>query len=357
MKKLFSVLFLLLFASLTLNAQTFEETVGKLSSSAGKAYVAPVISAFGSNMNSGWVSKLPAAKKVGFTLDLKIVGIGSFFSDDVKTFSANDEFFFSSAQVDQLLSNSNITPASIGTSNYNSLKQQIQNTAFTVGFSGPTIVGKKTEYLKVKFPGKTITSGSVNYNVQAYDLTVKEVYGFLDELPVFPSGAIQLTAGTVAGTNVSVRFLPSVDIQDLGKFSFWGLGALHNPGAWFPNPLPLDLGVGFFYQKLAVGDVFESNATQFGVYAGKTFGGVVAFSPFIGLTLESSKTSVKYDYKSNQVVNGVQVPPVKISMDLEGENTTGVTVGFNLKLSFFNINADYKVAKTNTVAAGISLGF
>jgi hypothetical protein len=74
------------------------------------------------------------------------------------------------------------------------------------------------------------------------------------------------------------------------------------------------------------------------------------------LTTESSKTTVKYDYQSNQTIGGVQVPATKIKFELEGENSTGVTIGFNLKLSFFNINADYKIAKTKTASAGISFG-
>jgi hypothetical protein len=73
--------------------------------------------------------------------------------------------------------------------------------------------------------------------------------------------------------------------------------------------------------------------------------------------VESSKTNVEYEYKSNQTVNGVPVPPVKVKFDLEGENSTGVTVGFNLKLGIVNLNADYKAAKTKTASAGLSFGF
>jgi len=283
--------------------------------------------------------------------------MGSFFSDENKTFNTNGDFYFSSSQVDQILANSNISSATIGQQNYTDLKNKIIATQFNVGFSGPTIIGKENEHLKINFPGKTIQSGQQTYTVDPYELEIKEVKGFLKDLKILPTAAVQLTVGTVAGTNVAIRYFPDVDLKDMGKFTFWGLGAIHNPGVWLKHPLPLDLGVGYFYQKMKVGDIFESSASQFGVYAGKTFGRTIAISPFAGFIVESSKTTVNYDYQSNQTVGGVQVPKTKIEFELEGENSAGFVLGFNLKLSVVNINADYKIAKTKTASAGVSFGF
>ena len=354
-KKLFCLMAAVLFIlSFSVKAQSLEETLSKLSSTAGKSYVAPVISAFGSNLNSGWVSQVPSATRVGFHLDVKIAAMGSFFSDENKTFSTSGKFFFTSSQVDQILAASNIS-----TSNqyYSSLKNELLKTELDVKFSGPTIVGSKNEYLKINFPGKSVTVQNQNFDLKAQSFDVNAVKGFLDELPVFPTAAPQLTVGTVMGTNVSFRYLPDVDIEDMGKFTFFGIGAIHNPGVWFPNPLPVDIGVGYFTQKMKVGDIFESTANQFGLYVSKTFGLVISITPYAGLVSENSKTTVSYDYQSNETVNGVQVPKTKLSFELEGENTTGFVVGFTLHLAAVNINADYKVAKTKTASAGISFGF
>lgn len=358
MKKNYTSFFLFLILvisfSMNLNAQDdLEKTLSRLSSSAGKAYVNPVISAFGSNLNSGWVSILPPATKFGFHLNVKVIGMGSFFSDDVKKFNANGDFFFSQSQADQILQASGY-----GTNHpaYATLKNELTKATFSVNFSGPTIVGSKNEGLKVKFPGKTIQSGNQSYTLQPYELSIPEVKGFLDDLKIFPTAAVQATIGTVVGTNVSVRYFPSVNIEDMGKFTFWGIGAIHNPGAWLKNPLPLDIGVGYFMQQMKVGDIFESNASQFGLYVGKTIGAIVSVSPYAGFTVESSKTTVKYDYQSNQVINGVPVPPTRVEFELEGENSTAFLVGLNIKLVAININADYKMAKTKTASAGISVG-
>jgi hypothetical protein len=354
-KKLFCFVAALFFvASFSVKAQTLEETLSKLSSSAGKSYVAPIISAFGSNLNSGWVSKVPSATKIGFHLDLKLAAMGSFFSDENKTFATSGKFFFTSDQVDQILTQSGINSSN---PNYTAIKNEVLKTELDVNFSGPTIVGSKNEYLKINFPGKTITVQSQNITLAKTEFVINAVKGFLDELPAFPTAAPQLTLGTVMGTNVSFRYLPDVDIQDLGKFSFFGVGAIHNPGVWFPNPLPVDIGVGYFTQKLTVGDVFESTANQFGLYVSKTFGLVISITPYAGLVNETSKTTVSYDYQSNETINGTPVPKTKLKFDLEGENTTGFVVGFNLHLAAVNINADYKIAKTKTASAGISFGF
>ncbi len=342
-----------LFFSVNLKAQSLEETLSKLSSTVGAQYVKPVISAFGSNLNSGWVTNAPSASKMAFHLDVKIVAMGSFFSDDVKNFSTSGQFFFDNSQIDAILNSSGYND---GTPQYNAIFSAMQNRAFDVNFSGPTIIGKKSDFLKINFPGQIITASGQSYTVSSKVIDVTQAQGFLDELPVLPTAAAQVTVGTIFGTNFAFRYFPDVDIKDMGKFSFWGVGLIHNPGVWFPNPIPVDFGVGFFTQKMKVGDVFESTASQFGVYASKTFGAIISFTPYVGLTIETSKTTVSYNYQSNQVVNGATVPPVKIAFEIEGENSSSAVIGFTIHLAAVNINADYKLAKTKTASAGISFG-
>jgi len=353
-KRLLSLILILgLVFSSSFKAQSLDETLSKLSSTVGSAYVKPVISAFGSNLNSGWVSQFPSQTKLGFHLDLKIVAMGSFFADDAKNFSTSGQFYFDNSQIDAILNGSGYAD---GTPQYNAILSAMQNRAFDVNFSGPTIIGKKSDFLKITFPGQTISASGQTYTVNSKIIDVTQVQGFLDGIPAFPTAAAQLTVGTVFGTNVAIRYLPDIDIKDMGKFKYFGAGIIHNPGVWFPNPLPLDLTVGIFTQKLTVGSIFESKATQMGIYASKTFGFVISVTPYVGLTTESSKTTVSYDYLSNQTLNGV---PVKahISMEMEGENKSSAVVGLNIHLGILNINADYKMAKTKTASAGVSFGF
>ena len=130
---------------------------------------------------------------------------------------------------------------------------------------------------------------------------------------------------------------------------------MHNPGVWMNNPLPLDLAVGFFTQSMTVGDVFESSATQYGIWASKTFGVGVTITPYAGITMETSNTSVQYNY-SFDTPGGFE-ETVRVKFDLDGENQTGFNLGANLSLIYVNLNIDYKIAATNTATAGLSFGF
>jgi hypothetical protein len=343
-----------IFTAAYTKAQSLEETLSKLSSTAGAAYVKPVVTGFGSNLNSGWVSQFPEASIFKLHVDVKIIAMGSLYTDDAKTFSTTGQFYLTTTQIDAILQGSGFQK---GTSAYNNMVTVMQSRAFDVNFSGPTVIGSKSDYLKINFPGQTIAYSGGSFTVQSATLNVQEVKGFLDGISALPTAAVQVTVGTFFGTNVAIRYFPDTDFKDMGKFSFWGAGLIHNIGIWFPNPLPLDVSVGYFIQKMKVGSIFESTASELGIYASKTFGSVISFTPYVGATTETSKTTVTYSYQTNQTINNVQVPAAQISMDLEGENTAGLLAGFNIHLAAVNINADIKLAKTKTASAGISFGF
>ncbi len=345
MKRLTRIV-LFLFISLQIHSQTLQETLSNLSSDASKKYVSPVINAFGSNLNSGWVTKVPS-DFLGFNVDIRLIGVGTFMDDADQTFSSSGNFRYTSEQVDAILANSGYSASDAF---YGQIKNEILNTSWDVNLSGPTITGSEDEYLEVEFPGATIQGEQIG----KYITEIDAAKGYLNELSILPSAAIQLNVGTVFGTNVAFRWMPSIDIQELGEFNWIGAGLIHNPGIWLNNPLPVDLAVGFFWQQLEVGDIFESTATQFGLYASKTFGKVILVSPYASLTTESSETSVTYNYIFD-TPTGTET--AKINFDLEGENSVAFTIGAAFELAVVRLNVDYKMATVNTLGAGLSFGF
>ena len=348
MKKLITIFMLFGFLFLSnhnIKSQSLEETLSNLSSSAGSAYVEPIISAFGSNLNAGWVSAAPPASKFEFTLNVKFIALGSFFTDDQKRLNATGSFRYTADQVNSILANSGITQTS---PSYNALKTQMLSQDWEVQFTGPTIIGKDSERFHVFFEGDQALG------IAPYDLALEQVKGYLDEYPALPSVAAQLNVGTILGTQASFRWFPDMDIQELGKFSFFGFGLLHNPEVWLNDPLPVDIAAGFFTQSMKVGSIFESTATQYGVWVSKTFGSIISFSPYVGLTMETSKTEVAYDYVFSGP-SGIE-QTARIGFELEGENKTGVTVGAAIKLIFLDLTLDYKMAKTNTASVALSFG-
>ena len=348
MKRLLILLALILTITNFTRSQSLEETLSHLSQDAGIAYVDPIISAFGSNMNGGWVNGVPSASILGLNFQVRLIAVGSFFNDDKKTFLSTAEFWFSSDNADDILLSSGINPGN--TPNYDAVKAEILSQSWSVDIGGPTIIGSSDENVQIIFPGAVIQGDTIASTIT----TLKDVDGFLDGISIFPTPAIQLDVGSIAGTRVSFRYFPTVDIGDVGKTGLWGLGILHNIGFWFPNPIPVDIGLGYFYQDLDIGTVFKNSSNMFGIYASKTFGMIVSFEPYVGLTYETSRTEMHYTFYFDTPL-GQQSQ--SIDVDLDGENTVGFTIGAQLNLPVVSLNVDYKIAKIKTLTAGLNLGF
>ena len=347
MKKTIIVFIFILFITGASYSQSTEETLSNLSSDAATSYVEPIISAFGSNMNSGWVSGVPSASILGFNIKLRAIVAGSFFPEDKRTFSTSGKFRYTSEQAEDILQASGITQAN---PNYDDIKNEILSREWEVNISGPTITGSDQEFVEVTFPGAQIQGETIGEHTNV----LTGVKGFLNDIPLLPTPMLQLDVGDILGTGVSIRYFPGIDIQDLGKISLWGMGFMHNPGVWLANPLPIDIGLGFFYQNLKVGDIFENKSYQYGAFISKEIGVIITFTPYAGVTFESSKTTLNYTYNFDTPA-GPQ--STNVSFDLDGENNIALTGGVTLSLPIVSINVDYKLAKVSALTAGVALGF
>lgn len=332
------------------SSNDFNSTIQNLSSDAAKAYVDPVIGSFGSNLNAGWITKAPAPTKLSFGLDLKIVAMGTRITDAQKTFSTVGSFNLTNQEAQDIA----LLLAPNDQTQQNAIVNELLGQTWQVKVSGPTIMGSKDQNVMLDFQGQTIQVGGQTYTIPNY--TLQGVTGYLDNPSLFPTATIQLGAGTFMGTNVAIRWFPKVNIKDLGDFTYWGFGIMHNPAVWFNNAeLPVDLAVGYFYEDLKVGNVFETKAHMLGIYASKTFGTIISLTPYVGLSTESSTTTINYDYTYSDP-RGVQVSS-NINFELDGTNSAAFTVGAAFKLAILNLNIDYKFANVKTVTAGLTFGF
>lgn len=345
MIKLFFTLISIILINSIIVAQSnsLEETLAKITGSASKSYVAPISSAFGANLNSGWIQGAPSSKIFGIDISVGLVAMGTFFSDENKTFSSRGSFRFDSSQADLLI------PSNITGSTRNNIRNEIRNKDFDVSISGPTIVGSKMDSIRVVFPGAVIQGQTLGAKT-----IILPVTGYLEDLPLLPLAAPQVTIGTVYGTSVAIRYLPEVEISpDLGKFKYSGFGIQHNPGAWLPISLPVNVALGYFTQSMEVGTIFKTSASLFGISASKRFGpGALNIEPYAGLYLESSSIDVAYNVSFD--TPGGRKPSV-ISYSLEGENSTRFTIGATLKLALFSISVDYNMAKYNSVSGSFGI--
>jgi hypothetical protein len=343
-----------------LYADDLQGTLEKLSSTAGKSYVNPFSQALAVDFNGGWFHKVPKAELFGWDFEFGVVGMGSFFDSNEKTFSTeNAAFNFTHDQALQL------TQQFAGTPGYDNLVNKIVETDFTVGIHGPTIIGD--EYLEsdpntsilVDFPSTVVT-----YDVNGQPVTVTvpgQIYplgvgGLLYNLPAMPLVAPQLTLGTLAGTQVSVRYLPDTTVDPkIGIVTYQGFGVQHNPAFWLPVKLPVDIAMAFFTQNLKVGDIAELTGTTFGLNVAKTYGyKMLSFSPYAGVNAESAKMKFHYTYQVDTEVGSVNP---RINFEIDGKNTTRATVGLNFRLGLTNLNIDYNIGKYQSATAGFMSNF
>lgn len=352
-----------------------EESLKELTESAASAYFGPVVTPFGMNLNGGWFHKAPPAKIFDLDLELGVVGMATFLPDDVDTtFSVTDQNFTFSLSQAELLTEFIFSdpaysglPAAVQSAIQQELINQITGQEFTVGISGATIVGLEEDTIKIDFSEETFDvdvpgyTGSVPVPAQQLDLGFGGL-SFLADISFIPLAAPQLGFGTVFGTRATIRYIPTVDLssippfslfleEELGKISYFGLGLQHNPGVFFPTPLPVDVAVAFYTQTLKIGaDFLEVKTTAWGLNASKQLGiGPINITPYAGFMLEKSTIDIAYQYE----IEGVGTPQeIPIKLHFEGENKSRLTLGLSLRLLLFNINADYNIGKYNSYTVG-----
>jgi len=351
MNKVFKTILVSLIFFLVTSPKTFPQTIGEtlsnLSSGAVLKYSEPVISAFGSSMNSGWFTGLPSSSN-GIHAKLRFVGVGSFFTDDLRRFSYVGNLRLTSSQVDEILISSGYDPGTI--QNYESMKSEILAREWEVKFDGPTITGNIDEHLLVEFPQVEVQGNTI----ESYKLELTDVKGYLNNIDVMPSPALQLDLGSIIGTSVSVRYFRGINLSDLGIVNIWGGGAIHNLNYWFDDSLPLEIGFGYYFQSFKVGDIFKNTASQYGLFLSKRIGGRISIEPYAGLTYETSRSEIDYRYEFDSPAGRQEL---QLNIDYNGDQTINLAVGTSINLSIFVLNFDYKFGGTRTGTVGVGFGF
>lgn len=347
-----------------------EQTLKQLTERAANGYFAPIVTPIGTDLNGGWFHKAPPAKVFGLDLEVGVVGMATYWPDDVvKTFDVTDTTFkFSDQQAWDL-----ITALNLGDANLEqALFDQIKDQNFSVSIHGPNIIGDPEDDIQIDFSGTDVTypdpynpgqNLTETLGADTWALTGVGGLSFLEKLSFVPLAAPQLGVGTVFGTRATFRILPTIDIssippfslfldEEFGKISYFGFGLQHNPGVFLPAPLPIDVAVAFYTQTLKVGtDFLKVKTSAWGLTASKKLGiGPINITPYAGFMLEKSTIDIAYQYE----IEGVGTPQeIDIDLHFEGENKSRLTLGLSVRLLLFNINADYNIGKYNSYTVGI----
>jgi len=276
-----------------------------------RGYLAPLISGFGINQNSGLyhTAHIP---NTGLTLGFAIKGMASKLESEDKTFRVSQRVDLADW----------LDPSDPG-----------YGEEGTIVFEGPTVFGAEGE------------TGSVTaywHGIPVYEAEGIESLVDLDYVPLVTP---ELSVGGIAGLRGTIRWVPDIDAGDVGKIKYMGLGVSYSPNAFFPT-LPVDVAVGMFQQSLDIGDVIESTASSYYLAVSKNFAPLTVYA---GVATEESSMDVHYTYEDDG-----ETTEIDFSLDgvQEKRTTLGATLNMGLKL-----NVEMNMGNLTNYSGGLIFGF
>lgn len=310
------------------------------------AYMTPWTKAFGAGLNGGWYNTAKPHKLLGFDFTISV--------------------------------NAGIVPESEGTYNISSLN--LANVSGTG--DAPTISGNNEPGPQLRFMDPTHTHTLATFNAP-------EGTGYR----YIPVPTLQLGIGLPLGSEVKVRYIPTINIRD-GDIGLWGVGLMHNLTQYLPGDklLPFDVSVFGGYTKLQ-GNVpiniepttdipqnyspsvsWDNQLMNVDVTA-LTVSAIASLNlPVVtlygGLGYSRTNTTLKLEgnfptpvfvtsptpgpvYNNSGIKNGSSFGEISTN-DFSGLRAN---IGLRIKLAIITIHADYTRAQYNVLSTGLGFSF
>ena len=309
-----------------------------------ESYIKPMMLSFNNGLGSGWVNTAKPHKLLGFdlTVTANLANIPS--SDKLWEFRNSD---------------------------FSNLRLESGTTAAL-----PTAVGGPTSTNLVVRGNASI--GPINFANQSDPFPAAEGFD-TEDLPIsgFPVPAVQLGIGIVKNTDLKIRYVPTIEVEDL-SIGLFGIGVMHDIKQWIPGLklVPFDLSgfIGFTrlnaefdidvdetdsnnyrYQANGVAE-FKASSTTIQILASKK---IAILTPYVGLgyNIGSSSFKVNGDFVYTDDIGQSVTIQNPIDLSFDGGSSPRVTIGARIKLLVLTLHADYSIQKYNTftVGAGISI--
>lgn len=165
------------------------------------------------------------------------------------------------------------------------------------------------------------------------------------DLSLVPMPMPQVAIGLPFGLEVIGRYLPTVDAKPYGKINYMGFGLRYDIDQWLPM-FPIDIALHFVSQKMNFKsmddkDIFSANGTAYGLELSKR---LLFITLYGGYQIEKATVEVNAD------PNGLYP-----AMKADDPNKSRLIVGVRLLLLIINVHAEYSIAKTPVLAAGIGI--
>jgi len=327
-----------------LKGQSLQETLEMMARENAKGYLGPVVTAFGTGVNSGTFRKAKPHGMLGFDVTLNVSatvipdagleyeffipgeitlpfdpGNGTTYDivldgDQLYPGDRTSSTFFGEAK-------SNTIEAA-GSYAVNAIKDQLVN---TYGVS---------QVIVDNIPASDL-EGAVS------ELNIKTPKGF--NFPGLPMFIPQASVGLPMDIEITLRGFPNLDLGNAGELSFYGFGGKIGLNQFIPIPLfPVALSAGYYVTGLKLGDVIESNHSIMTLQASKSIPFITVYG---GIGIENSSMDVTYEHPDLG----------KIEFSLDGKNKFRTIAGVRLKLALLSINADYNVGEYKALNIGVGL--
>jgi hypothetical protein len=269
-----------------------EDLVERYAGENADGFLRPLITAFGSNVNSG-LYRSAHVPKMGLHFNIAINGMVALIPSSQRTFQATTTGYFYPVQT----------------------------------VEAPTVMGDPA--------GVIVTSPSGT----AYAFPG----GF--DTKTFLIGMPTITVGSIFGTEGSIRFFKARLNDDIGDISLFGIGGRHSISQYI-HMSPVDIAAGVFFHKFKIGDVVDSDVLAIHAEVGKSF---TTINVYGGLAYETTKAKAEYTFDSGSVTEDVNV-------DITGDNKFRVTLGLGFNFGLFHWNVDYNIGNQQVINTGISIG-
>ena len=339
---IFIIMIVFIFGAVA-QAADFQDNLTKLVKENGKSYVQPLLTGFGTAVNSGLYKKasVKPGKLIPIGFDVGIVTSTAIVPDEDKTYKYTLDMPISIQGQSIDLSYADVYEASTETT-----------PTIASDKKGTTLERKDNQEIinaiNAKLEGPDIGADDVNIS-QLFPQTFK----FPDGLNVaaVPMFALQANVRIpFIGLEVTGRGFPEYKIPDVGKLSFLGGGLRKS----IPVPI-IDLTAGAFYQVIGVGDFFEVENYNYHLEVGKDIGlpFLFNFSPYAGLALDQTKGTLEYTVRGSDVPGMEQ--DQKIKYDFKGKNQLRMTAGLTaqiIPLTYVNL----ELAQGQYFAGTLSIG-
>lgn len=332
-------LFILLFATIfTTNAQeNIDELLAAGINDAKRFttdYIAPASEGLAFGINNGWFNKATSSKRFG--LEFSILANASFIKDEKKSFLMN-------------------------ISDYENIRFSDNSPSKTVA----TSLGHNDPDISVM-----VTYDDPIFGEQEVEVTLPTGIGSTN-INLIPTAFLQASFSPFKGTEIKGRFFPKVNTED-ANIGLYGIGLQQEFTSWLPAEKVLPVAVSGLVAYTHLNGSYDFtdtgivdgenqqietivNTTLFQLVVGTKFK-VINFYGGLGYINGNSTTNLLGTYRvSNGVVFAEEIKdPFSIKQDVKSMRTS---LGANLKLGFFALNADYTFGEFDSASLGLNFLF